>query len=259
MSERADIPVMILCGGRGVRLGDVTRTRPKPLVSVGGMPILWHIMKIFAHFGHREFVLCLGYMGSSIRDYFTKGILPGDSKPVRRPAEPDWKIHFADTGERTGTGGRVYRARAYVEAAERFLLTYGDGVADVEIDRLLAFHKQKGRLATVTAVHPPTTFGIIREEDGIAKSFAEKPKLDLIINGGFFVMERGALHALDPDGALEEKPLLGLTERRELAVFRHEGFWQCMDDQKQVEALNAAWRAGDRPWALWEKERATHA
>lgn len=258
MKSEESIPVMILCGGRGVRLGDITRTRPKPLVSVGGMPILWHIMKTFAHHGHREFVVCLGYMGQAIKDYFQKGLLPGDPRPVRRPADPDWKIVFADTGEDTGTGGRVYKARRHVEESDRFFLTYGDGVADIAIDRLLEFHLEKGRLATVTAVRPATTFGIIREEAGIATSFAEKPKLDVIINGGFFVMERGVFAHLEPDGALEDRPLRGLTEMRQLAVFRHEGFWQCMDDQKQVEALNASWKAGDRPWALWEKERATH-
>jgi len=250
------VPVVILCGGKGTRLGDLTRVKPKPLVTIGGMPILWHIMKTYAHHGHEDFVLCLGYKGDAIRAFFEVGALPGSTESLPSPPrEPGWKITFADTGPETGTGGRVFRIRPHVEEFDRFFLTYGDGLSSVPIDRLLGFHREKGKIATVTAVHPATTFGIIREEGGIATAFAEKPRLDVLINGGFFVFERRVFEFLEDDGALEEEPLRRITELRELAVFRHEGFWQCMDDQKQLETLNAMWSSGDRPWAVWEKRR----
>lgn len=247
------IPVVILCGGRGVRLGEVTNERPKPLVPIGGMPILWHIMKTYAAYGHERFVLCLGYLGGLIREFFTRGTVRGRPAASGPPVEPSWQVTFADTGETTGTSGRVHRIRAEVERFERFFLTYGDGLSSVPIDRLLDFHLAKGRLATLTAVRPPTTFGVLREEDGIVTAFAEKPRLDVLVNGGFFVMERGVFEYVRPEGALEEEPLKALAAARELAAYRHDGFWQCMDDQKQLEMLNAMWERGDRPWAIWEK------
>jgi glucose-1-phosphate cytidylyltransferase len=252
VSARETIPVVIFCGGKGTRLGDLGKVRPKPLIPVGGMPILWHIMKLYAHYGHKEFVLCLGYKRQLIEEFFTRGTVEGEPAASRAPAEADWKITFADTGPETGTGGRAFRVRPHLEKSERFFLTYGDGVAPVDLDALLAYHRRLGRIGTVTAVRPETTFGIIREEGGLATAFAEKPRLDVIVNGGFFVFERRFFEYLEPDGPLERRPLERLTRDRQLAVYRHEGFWQCMDDQKQVESLNAMWAGGERPWAVWE-------
>jgi glucose-1-phosphate cytidylyltransferase len=258
MRRESTIPVVILCGGKGTRLGNVTRIKPKPLVTVGGMPILWHIMKMYAAAGHRRFVLCLGYKGDLIEEFFTQGTITGKPVGTGRSREPDWEIIFARTGEETGTSGRVFRIEPHIKEHERFFLTYGDGVASVPIQSLLEYHLEKEKLATVTAVRPSTTFGILKEKDGLVTGFEEKPRLDVLINGGFFVMERGVFEYLDEDGALERAPLSRLTTKRELAVFRHEGFWQCMDDQKQVDMLNGMWDRGERPWAFWESGGASN-
>lgn len=252
MSEPTPIPVVILCGGKGTRLGELGKLRPKPLVPVGALPIVWHIMKGYSALGHKRFILCLGHKGELIQEFFTRGTIGGEKACEEDPVEPDWKITFADTGEETGTSGRVLRIEPHVAAAERFFLTYGDGVSNVSLEDLLAFHLQMGKVATVTGVRPETTFGIIQEEGGVVTAFAEKPKLNVIINGGFFVMERSVFRYLDPDGPLEGEPMRRITQERQLAVFRHEGFWQCMDNQKEVERLNTLWAVGDRPWATWE-------
>ncbi len=252
MSEIASIPVVILCGGKGTRLGDIGKLRPKPLVPIGGMPVLWHILKGYAVYGCREFVLCLGYKGEMIEEFFTRGTIGGEPVCARPPSETDWRITFADTGAETGTSGRVVRIKPHVVKRERFFLTYGDGVSSVNIEKLLEHHRRMGRLATVTGVRPETTFGIIREEGGIVTGFAEKPRLDVIINGGFFVMERKVFEYLDEDGPLEEGPLGRLTADRQLVLYRHEGFWQCMDNQKEIEKLNGMWERKERPWAVWE-------
>jgi glucose-1-phosphate cytidylyltransferase len=259
VSSTASIPVVILCGGKGTRLGQISRVMPKPLVSVGGMPILWHIMKLYAHHGYKDFVLCLGYKGQLIEEYFTHGTIAGEPAGSERPREPDWKITFADTGPETGTSGRVFRIKPHVEKSERFFLTYGDGVTSVSIPDLLRFHRSRGKLATVTGVRPPTSFGIIQEQDGIVTGFKEKPRLDVLINGGFFVLEKRALDYVEEDGPFEVRPLNRLTAERELAVFVHEGFWRCMDNQKEMEELNAMWGRGERPWAAWEERRAGDA
>jgi glucose-1-phosphate cytidylyltransferase len=253
-AAKAVIPVVILCGGKGTRLGDISRMRPKPLVAIGGMPILWHIMKHYASHGHKRFVLCLGYKGEMIEEFFEKGTVAGQPA-AGEPREPDWEITFADTGAETGTSGRALRAREHISTSERFFLTYGDGVASVRIDELLAYHEKMGKVGTVTAVRPSTTFGIIREEGGIATAFAEKPRLDVLINGGFFVFERKFFEYLDDDGPLEGRPMERLTRDGQLAVYRHEGFWQCMDNQKEMETLNAMWDRGERPWAAWAREK----
>jgi glucose-1-phosphate cytidylyltransferase len=246
------LPVVILCGGKGTRLGDIGKVRPKPLVPIGGMPIVWHIMKSYAIQGHTRFILCLGHKGELIEELFTRGTLGGEPACSQDPVEPGWDIVFADTGEETGTSGRVLRIQPHVDASERFLLTYGDGVSSVDLSKLTAQHRTMGKIATVTGVHPETTFGILREQHGLVTAFAEKPRLDVIINGGFFVFERKVFEYLDPDGPLEERPLGRLTAARELAVYRHEGFWQCMDNQKEVEKLNGMWERKERPWAVWE-------
>lgn len=252
MTSSASIPVVILCGGKGTRLGDVGKLRPKPLVPIGGMPIVWHIMKAYAAHGHTDFVLCLGYKGELIEEFFARGTIAGEPACSQEPTDSGWKIIFADTGAETGTSGRVLRIKPHVEKNERFFLTYGDGVSSVDVNGLLAYHRKMGKLATVTGVRPETTFGIIREENGIVTAFAEKPRLEVIINGGFFVMERKAFDYIDPDGPLEERPLGRLAADRQLALYRHEGFWQCMDNQKEVEKLNGMWERKERPWAVWE-------
>lgn len=254
MSSNSSIPVVILCGGKGTRLGDLGKLKPKPLVPVGGMPVIWHIMKSYAHFGHKHFVLCLGHKGELIEEFFASGTIGGEQASPLPCKDPDWRISLVDTGAETGTSGRVLRVKSMVEKYERFFLTYGDGVSSVNLRQLLEFHGRMEKLATVTGVHPETTFGIIREQGGVVTAFAEKPRLDVIINGGFFVMERQVFDYLDPDGPLEERPLGRLTQQRELAVYRHEGFWQCMDNQKEVEKLNSMWERKERPWAVWESQ-----
>src|SRR3989454_6005510 len=252
MKDPSSIPVVILCGGKGTRLGDLAKSMPKPLVPIGGMPILWHIMKGYAHQGFKSFVLCLGYKGEMIEEFFTKGTLGGERAATQAPREADWEIAFADTGLETGTSGRVLKIKPHVAENERFFLTYGDGVSNVALGSLLEFHERIGKLGTVTAVRPETSFGIIQEEAGVATAFAEKPRLNVLINGGFFVLEKKCFDYLDADGPLEERPLRRLTPERELAVYRHEGVWPCMDNPKELERLNVMWNQRERPWALWE-------
>jgi glucose-1-phosphate cytidylyltransferase len=254
MKEPAGVPVVILCGGKGTRLGSIGKVRPKPLVPIGGMPVLWHIMKSYACHGFKDFVLCLGHKGEMIEEFFTSGTVGGESACAVDPTEADWNITFARTGENTGTSGRVLLIKPHVEKSDRFFLTYGDGVSSVPIDKLLQYHLHKGKITTVTGVHPHTTFGVLREEGGIVTAFAEKPRLDVIINGGFFVMERRVFDFLDDDGPLEERPLKQLTKEGQLAVYRYEGFWQCMDNRKEVEGLNRLWDSNERPWAIWETQ-----
>ncbi|MDP1808382.1 MAG: sugar phosphate nucleotidyltransferase [Actinomycetota bacterium] len=260
----SDIPVVILCGGRGTRLQEETATRPKPLVEIGGMPILWHIMKWYARFGSRRFVLCLGYKGDMIKDYFLEyqwrknnfrlDLVSGNKTPldgVADTAVEDWEIDFIDTGDDTNTGGRVYKIRDYVDG-ERFFLTYGDGVADVNIGDLYRFHLDKGKIATLTGLHPWSKYGqVVVDEDQVVKNFIEKPKLKDLINGGFFIFEAGVFDYLDDDCVLEERPLERLAEDRQIALYKHEGFWHAMDTYKDFVALNEMWEAGNSPWKCW--------
>lgn len=253
--------VVILCGGRGTRLFSETEFKPKPLVKIGDMPILWHIMKIYGSFSFCDFVLCLGYKGEMIKEFFvnlpwmsndftldlpssTKTIIP--TYPIEK-----WKITFVDTGEETNTGGRIKLIEKYIED-DLFMTTYGDGVSNVDIKRLLEFHKEKGKIATLTAVHPSSQFGIIEEKDGIADSFKEKPMLEGLINGGFFVFSKKVFDYLSEDSVLEEEPLRNLAKDKELAVYTHPGFWMCMDTAKQAQMLNKMWDEGNRPWKVWK-------
>ena len=255
--------VVILCGGRGTRLERETEVLPKPMVTIGERPILWHIMKHYAHHGHRDFVLCLGYKGELIKDFFlhyqarqndVTVELGGKAKVEVHPAlEGDlgWTVTLADTGLETPTGGRLRRAAKYL-TGERFLLTYGDGVCDLDLDALLAFHRAHGKVATVTAVHPPARFGeLVLGEGGRVGRFAEKPQLGTgQINGGFFVFERRILDYLDDD-ALEQHPMQGLTRDGELMAFAHDGFWQCMDTVRELTILRDLWGTGRAPWKVW--------
>ena len=254
--------VVILCGGKGTRMREETEYRPKPLVEVGGMPILWHIMKIYSHYGFKDFVLCLGYKGNMIKEYFrhfewlvndfTLYLGKGKGKVVSHVHKPeDWTITFADTGQETGTGGRIKRVARYVKSPE-FFLTYGDGVADVNLRELFRFHKKMGKIGTVTGIHPSSKFGIMDQKGGIVSSFQEKPGLEGLANGGFFVFKRKIFDYLDEDGFLEQEPLRLLASGGELAVFDHKGFWHSMDTYKDVESLQQKWDRGIHPWVVWK-------
>jgi len=261
MGRNSSIPVVILCGGLGTRLREETEFKPKPLVAVGDMPILGHIMKIYGRYGFREFILCLGYKGHLIKEFFLNYPWMANDVTLHlrdhrqvvhevRPAE-DWQITFADTGLHTPTGGRVAKVRKYIKSDD-FCVTYGDGLANVDLDRLVAFHRAKKKIATLTAVHPMSPFGVIESEDGLARSFKEKPRLEGLINGGFFVFNRKIFDYLTEDSVLEEEPLRTLAGRGQLAVYEHRDFWMCMDTFKDVERLNRMWAEGRRPWVVWE-------
>jgi glucose-1-phosphate cytidylyltransferase len=236
--------VVILCGGRGIRLMPQTEEVPKPLIGIGGKPILWHIMKIYATYGHKDFILCLGYLGDKIKEYF--------SKPENK--EPDWNIEFIDTGEETQTGGRIKRIENLIKE-EDFMVTYADGVADIDINQLIAFHKFHGRMATLTVVRPSTHFGILDVEPVQNKviTFTEKPILDYWVNGGFFVFSRRIFDFINGDGdVLEREVFSRILEKGELFAYKHPGFWRCMDTLKDVNELNDLWNKS-KPWAVWKK------
>lgn len=267
MTKKSETPVFILCGGKGTRLREETETKPKPMVQIGGMPIVWHIMKHFDHYGFKKFVLLLGYKGDMIKDFFINydtragdftlnlSRLGKEDAIVNRTDKlPDWEITFANTGDDTQTGGRIFRAAERHLKSERFLVTYGDGLSNVNLDRLLATHEASGKMATMTAIHPMSPFGVVETEKGLAKSFKEKPRLPGLINGGFFVFQKKILDYLDKDCVLEEAPLRELTAEHELSIYEHEDFWQCMDTFKDVERLNSMFSEGERPWMSWEKK-----
>lgn len=231
---------VILCGGKGLRMGGYQNTVCKPLVKIGGMPILWHIMKIYQHYGINEFVLCLGYNGDEIKNYFSllKEIQSLD-------------ITFVDTGAETLTGGRIKRIEQYIHE-DNFLLTYGDGVGDIPIDKLISFHLEKGRIGTVTGVKRKSPFGLIEVKDGLATKFVEKPLLNGWINGGFFVLKKEVFKYIQGDSTVwEHEPLVNLVENGQLAVYEHQGFWQCVDTVKDVQTMNILWDKKQRPWVKW--------
>jgi glucose-1-phosphate cytidylyltransferase len=257
--------VVILCGGLGTRMREETEYRPKPMVEVGGRPLLWHIMKLYAHHGLNEFVCCLGYRGEAIKRYFldygalgsdlTVHLGTGEVEFARRETE-DWKVTLVDTGEHSMTGARVKRVEHALGDADLFLCTYGDGLADVDVGALLAFHRSHGRLATVTGVHPPSRFGELVHEGTVVERFAEKPESAGLVSGGFFVFDRAVLDRLSPDVScvLEREPLEGLARDGELCLYPHGGFWQCADTVRDVELLRSLWSAGDAPWAVWRRQ-----
>lgn len=250
-----ELPVVILCGGRGTRLVGETETRPKPMVEVGGRPLLWHVMKIYERAGFRDFVLCLGYKGEVIKEYFLSYRARHRDVRVRTasgeaeflgPEPEDWTVLLAETGLDVRTGGRLIAVRKYL--AGTFCMTYGDGVADVDVRAILKTHRRAGRAATVTAVHPPSRFGEIEVESERVRSFVEKPQTGTgWINGGFMVLEPRALEFVEGDEMFEEGPMRRLAEAGELAVYRHDGFWRCVDTPRDLDALNALAREG-APW-----------
>jgi glucose-1-phosphate cytidylyltransferase len=261
-----NIPVAILCGGKGTRLREETEFRPKPIIPVGDRPIIWHIMKTYAHHGFKDFMLCLGYKGEVIRDYFINYdwnhsdlLLELGSKRVTKLEnghdEEDWRLWLIDTGQETMTGGRLKRLAPYLEkqGSDIFLATYGDGVCDVNITDLLAFHRSHGKLATVTAVRPASRFGELMIEDNLVTHFKEKPQTaEGWINGGYFVLDRKVLELIAEDSTVfEDQPLKTLSELGELAVYKHDGFWQCMDTYRELELLNNLYNAGQARWKVW--------
>ena len=253
--------VVLLAGGLGTRLREETEYRPKPMVEIGGRPIIWHIMKNFSHFGMEDFVIAAGYRGEVIKDYFlnfrgrsqdfTVSLSTGDvAYHAAQHDDIEWTVTVADTGKHTMTGGRVKRAARYTEG--RFMVTYGDGLANVNIDQLLAFHESHGRLATVTTTRPSTRFGVLDlGQDGVVERFREKPQTDGHVNAGFFVFEPEVLDYLDDECVLEREPLERLAADRQLMAHEHTGFWQPMDTFREFQMLNEMWAAGDAPWRLW--------
>ena len=239
--------VVILRGGKGTRLREETEFRPKPLVMVGARPILWHIMKLYSHYGFNDFVLCLGYKGEMIRDYFNQNQIHG------------WKITCAETGQESETGSRIAKIKEHIDqdTDENFFLTYGDGVADVDIEKLLSFHKKNKTTVTLTAVQPISQFGVLEIQDGFVHSFKEKPRLNKWINGGFFVCNKKVFDCLSSDDncVFEQEPLRSLSEKRELAAFHHSGVWLCMDTFKDLKGLSQLYDQGERPWMVWETKK----
>ena len=232
-----DEPVVILCGGRGTRLREATQTIPKPLVEIGGRPILWHVIRIYAHQGFHRFVLCLGHKGELIEEFVRDDGLPAGLT-----------IECVQTGEETPTGGRIARVRDRLEGG-RFCATYADGVADIDLTALLDFHVSHGALATLTVVRPQLQFGVARlNGDDVVAGFEEKPRFEGWINGGFFCFEPAALDYLDEDSVLEREPLDRLAADGQLRAYRHTGFWDCMDTYKDAVLLNDLWAAGRAPW-----------
>ena len=229
---------MILCGGRGTRLGEHGRSVPKALIQIGGKPIIWHLMSIFSRFGVNDFVLCLGYLGDEIRSYF-------------HGSGNGWKVEGADTGQDTNTGGRLNRVKEHLSGEEIFCVTYGDGLADVDIGKLVNFHRSHGKIATVTAVHPYSNFGLIDlDDDGSIIRFREKPLVNDWINGGFFVFDRRIFDYLDDDCTLEREPFEALSREGQMMAYRHDGFWKCMDTFKDNLEFEDLWTGG-APWKLW--------
>jgi len=255
--------VVILAGGFGTRLSEETEIKPKPMVEIGGKPILWHILKIYSHYGFNEFIICLGYKGYTIKEYFANYFLhqsdvtidmEKNSMQVHNCKAEAWKITLIDTGLNTMTGGRLRRVAPYIGDGT-FMMTYGDGVAGVNIADLLKYHREHGKLATVTAVQPSGRFGALDIGDGNnVTAFREKPAGEgASINGGFFVMESSALDRIAGDDVLFEKePLEGLARDRELMAYRHDGFWYAMDTLRDKNHLQSLWQSGKAPWKVWE-------
>ena len=256
--------VIILCGGKGTRLREETEFRPKPMVEIGGRPIIWHIMKIYAFYGFTDFILCIGYKGEMIKEYFLNYEAMNNDFTIKlgrrnqiefhsNHSEKNWSITIADTGEEAMTGARIKRVEKYIDSDE-FMLTYGDGLANVNIKKLIEFHHAQGKTGTVTGVRPSSRFGeIIYENDQVIK-FSEKPySSDGYISGGFFVFKRNFLNylSLDDNCILEKEPLEKLSKERDLSMYIHSGFWHCMDTYRDYLFLKELWQKNKAPWKIW--------
>tara|TARA_B110000008_G_C16909734_1_gene540166 strand:- start:466 stop:1233 length:768 start_codon:yes stop_codon:yes gene_type:complete len=251
--------VVVLCGGLGTRLSEETQVKPKPMVEIGGKPILWHIMKLYEKHGHNSFVLALGYKGEIIKDYFMNyharssniiSHLKTGRIEYSNPTTEDWKVSMIDTGQESQTGGRLLRLKSTLKSQGTFMLTYGDGLCNVDLTKLIDFHKSHGRIATVTAVRPSARFGDLNISENIVKHFEEKPQAgEGWINGGFFIFEPAIFDYIENDlTILEKSPLEKLAENGELMAFKHHGYWQSMDTLREKESLQALWESGDVPW-----------
>lgn len=236
-------PVVILCGGQGVRLREKTIIMPKPMLPIGSKPILWHVMKVFASQGFTHFILCLGYKGIVIKKYF--------SKILKTPSYRKWYVQFAQTGLKTPSAGRVQFVKKLIKS-KHFMLTYADGLADIDLRSLLRYHLIHGKIGTVTSVHPFSYFGEMKiNNSGLVKQLKEKPKLKSFINGGFFVFKSSFLKKLSPGDMLENNPLVRLIKQQQLMAYKHMGFWKCMDTYKDFYELNLIWKQGDALWKIW--------
>jgi glucose-1-phosphate cytidylyltransferase len=255
--------VVILAGGLGTRLSEETSLKPKPMVEIGGKPILWHIMKIYSHYGLNDFIICCGYKGYIIKEYFanyflhmsdvTFDMVDNSMNIHQRKAEP-WRVTLVDTGDHSMTGGRLRRVKSYLQGEEAFCFTYGDGVADIDIGALIAFHKSHGRLSTVTAVEPAGRYGALALDGTRVSGFLEKPRGDGgVINGGFFVLSPQVIEYIDDDAtAWEGAPLTRLATQGQLEAFHHAGFWQPMDTLREKTLLEELWSTDRAPWKVWE-------
>ncbi|WP_374577419.1 glucose-1-phosphate cytidylyltransferase [Phenylobacterium sp.] len=254
---------VLLAGGLGTRISEESHLKPKPMIEVGGRPILWHIMKLYSHYGFNDFIVCLGYKGYVVKEYFANYVLhnadltvdlaKGSVEYHATNHEP-WRVTLVDTGAETMTGGRIKRVADYLPKDEPFFLTYGDGVADIDIRALLDFHKAHGKQATVSAVSPPGRFGALEIVEGAVKRFIEKPPGDNgLINGGFFVLEPSVIDRIAGDSTVWElEPLEGLARDGQLMARPHDGFWAAMDTLRDKNALEALWTSGEAPWKLWK-------
>lgn len=254
---------VILCGGRGTRLGAHGTTLPKALIEIGENPVIWHLLKIYSYFGHDDFILCLGYLGDKIKRFFVEQnwlnadftLEKNSNFPLLKNSETleNWRVTFAETGADTNTGGRLKRIEKYLDGEETFFVTYGDGLANVNLEKLVDFHKSHGRIATLTAVHPQTNFGILKlDENNLVTEFQEKPVMREWINGGFFVFNRQIFDYLDENSILEREPLERLARENQLVAFPHDGFWKCVDTFKDNLEFNELWSDGRADWKVWK-------
>ncbi len=254
---------VILAGGLGTRISEETLVKPKPMVEIGGRPILWHILKVYSYYGVNEFVICCGYKGYVIKEYFANYFLhmsdvtfdlSQNNMIVHNQKVEPWKITLVDTGEATMTGGRLKRVRDYINDEDAFCFTYGDGLGDVNIQSLISFHQDHGKLGTITAVSPPGRYGAIQQDGNLVLNFSEKPRGDGgLINGGFFILSPKVIDLIDGDStSWEDEPLNALVQKQELMAFTHNGFWQPMDTLREKILLEKLWEEGNAPWKKWE-------
>ena len=254
------LKVIVLCGGKGTRMREVTDDTPKPLALVGGKPILWHVMKIYSYYGFNDFILLLGYKGDKIKEYFidyewknSDFILDNSQRDIKLFSKSEnWRILFLNTGEDTMTGGRLSRAENYIDS-EMFMLTYADGLADINLLKLMELHEKMGTLATVTGVKKNNQYGVLDVEDGIVKSFKEKPQSNDIINGGFFVLNKKVFDYISKDSncIFEKEPMMNLARDGQLSVYQHEGFWTAIDTYKDLLDVNEMWDQNKALWKVW--------
>jgi glucose-1-phosphate cytidylyltransferase len=253
---------VILAGGLGTRLSEETGTRPKPMVEIGGRPILWHILKIYSRHGINDFIICCGYKGYMIKEYFANYFLhmsdvtfdmQSNQMQVHQSVAEPWRVTLVDTGENTGTGGRLKRIARYLEGEEAFCMTYGDGVSDVDVSATISFHKNHGKQVTLTAIQPPARFGALGIEESVVYAFQEKPKGEGgWINGGFFVLSPKVLGEISDDATMFERDTLeGLSSKKEVQAYFHRGFWHAMDTLRDKQRLEELWAGGEAPWKTW--------